>query len=485
MAKILSGPIKLIYGLGDGIRSFVLAFKGIKGLAGGFGFFTSLKAGAMAAIGPVGLVVLALAAIAGAAYLIWRNWDTISAWFKENVIPWYEEYIKPTFDKIAEIVEKVLGWIGDWWEQNGATVIAELTEMARIVKDYLVAAFQLWWKAMKIALLPTIIAVIAIVKALQWVWENAGEQIMSYVMAIWDIFSTYFMFVWNMLKEFLSFLTNIFTGQWGEAWENVKNMAGLAMEFLQAIPEMLWNLLYSALSIVGEVISEIAQAFWSWTSGARDSLMSGITDMWNSVYESVAGFISNLIDNISGAVDASIDWIKEAIPGAIKNFVEFSDNVWAWIGEFVSDLPGKFMEGLDALIGIGESVIDFILQGLEGGLSGIWEWGGNLLRAIRDGVIDKAPGFMQGTLRNIFGGSDQSKKTIDDFAPSQAAIAAGRRTGNVVVEGGVTQSLIPRRANAGMSLMVRIGDRDITDIVDARVLEDNLDVAHALFVRRK
>lgn len=75
---------------------------------------------------PITLVILAIGALIAIVYLLWKNWDKISAWFKktfDKFKTWWDDFKKSTAEKVNSIKEsigsafqKVLDWFKSNWK---------------------------------------------------------------------------------------------------------------------------------------------------------------------------------------------------------------------------------------------------------------------------------------------------------------------------------------------------------------------------------
>ena len=73
---------------------------------------------------PITLVILAIGALIAIVYLLWKNWDKISAWFKKSFDKfkaWWDDFKKKTADKIKSIGDSISSGfqkVVDWFKQN-------------------------------------------------------------------------------------------------------------------------------------------------------------------------------------------------------------------------------------------------------------------------------------------------------------------------------------------------------------------------------
>lgn len=73
---------------------------------------------------PITLVILAIGALIAIVYLLWKNWDKISAWFKKSFAKfkdWWDDFKKKTADKVKQIGDSISSGfkkVVDWFKNN-------------------------------------------------------------------------------------------------------------------------------------------------------------------------------------------------------------------------------------------------------------------------------------------------------------------------------------------------------------------------------
>ena len=141
----------------------------------------------------------------------------VADWIRKHVPPWYEQYVKPVMESIQELI----------------TAVREF-----------VRAF----------------------------WDRWGDKIMRILKAWWGIVSRYVGFVLDVFKGIIKFLTGVFTGDWGKAWEGIKDILGAFVSFFRDIPAKIARFVGEILGAVVELGLEIGKG-----------LVNGIIRAWNAV----------------------------------------------------------------------------------------------------------------------------------------------------------------------------------------------------------
>lgn len=152
---------------------------------------------------PIGLVIIAIAALVAAGVWLYKNWDTVKA---AAISLW---------SKITEC----FGWVQTKVQELWASFAEKFPAIAGVFQKYF------------------------------------GDVIMPIV----DNVKTYF-------SNLIDFVKNVFTGEWGAAWENVKNMFGAAFGALAGLVKMPFNgvisIVNSAIKAINNAVSKVSIPDW-------------------------------------------------------------------------------------------------------------------------------------------------------------------------------------------------------------------------------
>ncbi|MGE5589197.1 MAG: phage tail tape measure protein [Bacillota bacterium] len=212
------GPLLIVLGAvtsGIGALSTILgpatvAIGALTGFGGTLATAFSLWAGGAAtfgealtfALGPVGLIVLAIAAAVAVGVLLYKNWDTISAW------------LSTTWNAIAE---------------TAAGIWTSIKETAAAIWDGIKEFFAKWWETLLVVFTgPIGIIALLVIKNWDKIKETTSE-------------------VWNAVTEFISGI-----------WESI---SAKATEVFTAVSDFLHGVWEDVKSFLGGIWDGIATAF--------------------------------------------------------------------------------------------------------------------------------------------------------------------------------------------------------------------------------
>ncbi|MFD7738060.1 hypothetical protein [Kitasatospora sp. NPDC059800] len=250
--------------------------------------------------------------------------------------------------------------------------------------------------------------------------ENIFRGTVDVIMGIWNIFA------------------GLFTGDWGQMWEGVKQL------FL-GIWELIKGAFEAALVIgMGGILKggmALIKGGWEAAWGAIKAFGEGI---WNAIKGGGQFFISGL----KGFIDDGLQWIKSLWESAWNGIGNFCSTAWGRIGEAVKSgvstavetiksLPGKAVEALgnigSTLLDAGKKLIEGLINGIKSKFdsvkstlsdltSKLTDWKGPepvdrvLLTGAGQTVID---GFIRG-LESRYGAVRQSLKGLtEDVADTE------------------------------------------------------------------
>ena len=519
----LAGPLSIIIGLAEVLLPIVISL---------FPAFGLLAAPLATLVG----IILAVIAVIAAIILIWKNWDKIVVGAKkiwENFTKWLGEAwetIKDFFGGIGDWIAEAWTAFIDFFENLPGVVGAAISDFFSGIGDSisevgtsigtffsnLVTEIVAWITGLPMLLLE------AANSFVQWIFDAIPRAIS----ALTDFWA-------NVLGFLIMLPLNIATWMFN---------AGIAIsKWIQdAIPKVvkwladLWVKIYTwILTTIRNIIVwgvKLLESFIDWIVQAPGKFITWLANIWNAILGWISTTINNIINKGKEILTAFISWIVDAATQVPGKLAEFAEKVWDWITEFVGGLPEKFINAITSFLSFGKELFNSIKDGITGALGSFGDWASQFLGKIRDALIEHAPNWLKGPMRSLFGGGTPTQPTGTTSTVSTAAAAAvttmsaGVRAGGgnlsgaiapaVSMGGGggaggfglmaeafagpsfmaaavpttveaVNQFTHPLSGMAPISLVVQIGETDITELVDARISNNDRATAQALWVKRR
>lgn len=534
----MSGVLGVIQQLGGGVRALFESFQ--SGVASGAGFEGMMSRAGAAARTLWDTVVQAGQAIAAAFVPAWEQivsvfqakvipafqtimttlgelWTTIQT----QIVPVVSSLVE-SFAPVALEIFKVAGAIagtligtlmtlatfiigtilpvliqfGAWFI---VTLLPVLVQVAAWVLTYLITPFLGFINFLLSLLIPTINILSQIFQVVFPIVAAIVMDTVGQIMGILNGLITFFTGIINVVR-------GIFTGDWGLVWEGVKQIVSGAFQAIYNFV-MLW-LLGKILGVARAGLSLVRGLFdtaFKAVRGVVDNVLSFIGSLFSSIFGAIRGTVSSGMSFVRSTIDSALSFVRGiwssmwnglsstvsgaigAVRGAVDNVISAIKSPFAAAGSFLSGVGGKIIDGLIGGIQAGFGKVKSTLSSLTSMLP---DWKGPEKRdkvllkpagqLIMDSLVDGLESETDKVYRLLNGMNTDIPMALQAvlnppvFSQFDAAMMAGTAPIN-------SGQLIPEVAGTTLApqfdVTVRIGDRDITDIVDIRIEEQMNDAA--------
>ncbi|MGG1660567.1 phage tail tape measure protein [Brevibacillus sp. NRS-1366] len=438
----------VLLGLGSLITTvgtIVQAFDTISGVFSKVGGVMTLLSG------PVGIAIAAIAALAVAAYLIYDNWEPISAFFIDlwngitsvttaawegikqfflDTWTWIQAFFAEWGTVISAVIAPFIGiplLIQEHWDEI-VTYLATLWESVRQV------AFDSW------NLIVSVIMEIVtpFIETLMGAFTSMSDGLIQ----IWDGVKMYFEGLWEMIKTiFLGAILLIYDLVTG-------NFTQLSTD-----AQLIWNALKDAFFMIWEGIKLVF-------TGALDVLTSYLIFTWNTiktttntVWNEIIAFFTTTWNTLQTLVNTAVAAILLAIQTKWNEIVTFFTNTWAkiqWL--FTDGLDQAEKAVIAGMIKIKDDFLaymDDVLDGIKDFAEDFVDAGEDFVMGIWDGITKKA-GWLYNQVKGFVSNLVSS---IRGAIPGGGSSYSGNRTGDSTMTGaggGAARSAaIPGLADGG------------------------------------
>ena len=269
-------------------------------------------------LGPIGLVALGLAALVAAGVLVYRNWDVIKA---RAAVIWAAVYsvIGPVLEEIVgalrRVAEYAMPLIREAWEEH---LKPTWEALVRFVRDALIPVLRI------------------IGREMVRLWETIDEYVIGAFKLLLVVVETVFKAVYVIIETALGVTMAIIrtalaalSGDWGAAWEGIKQIAVEIWEGIVALWALTLGRLAGVWDGVKAVLGGAWEAFWKWIFETAGNIYKGIRTAWHNA--------------LTWMVNKAVSWGL----GLRRKW----DEIWASIANSVKRAVNKAIGFINGLIG--------------------------------------------------------------------------------------------------------------------------------------
>lgn len=384
------GPVLIVAGtLISSIGTITTAIAGAGGLSAVLG-------GLVAAL--TGPVAIAIAAFAAAAYVVYKNWDTVGPQVI-SVFNRIRDSIQPLIEQVQVFISNALDRLRMWWATNGPAIQQAATTVFN-----------------------TIAGVIG------WLVDNVLPHMVSMFQSHFNTVTSILQYVGSFIGNVIMLVVHLINGDWSAAWTSARDIVSTVWEAIKGIVSAAINSVLNTISSVMASIRTTVQTIWTAilgiVTGVLTSISGNVSNIWNSIlntitsvlnnirntsqttWNSIHSTISNIINSIQNTITSAwntilntarstFDSIRSAISerlnsilSAIQNIIERIKSIWS--------------SGLGDLVGIASSVMGKVASAISGS--------GSSLASAASSAGQKALDALSSKLKQMQAIEDQMKK---------------------------------------------------------------------------
>ena len=310
-------------------------------------------------------MIVVIAAIAAAAYLIYKNWDSVKEffgklweWFKTTLV-W--DWLLDAWDKISTAFMDAFGEIWEAIQDIWESISTKTSEVWGYIQDFLRNALEVIRNAVAVVL-----------DWIQTAWEKWGQYIWNIVSTIFGFIRDTIITVIDIIKNIIMLFLNLVRGEWGAAWDNIKNIFGAVWDWivslltgvLDVIVNMLglaWDVITSAVTAAWEGIKSFFSGVWDWITNLFSSksdegegilarAWEAIRDMIDSVWNSIKYFFGSILEAIWGLFPGWLQNMFKSIFDTYTRIYETIFNILTAVFGFIFELFNNIFEFVSSIL---------------------------------------------------------------------------------------------------------------------------------------
>lgn len=203
-------------------------------------------------------------------------------------------------------------------------------------------------------------AVGVVVGAFATLW-NTSEEFRTNITAIWN----------QLVTTFQTFTQGI-VDRLNELGFNFENIGQVIQAAWQALCDFLAPVFEGAFQAVATIFDTITSAilgvldfFIGVFTGDWEQALNGIKEFWGSIWDGICGIFETIIDTLMGIGEVILNWFGTTWEDALNSVKDFFTNIWNNIVDFFSGLPGRMAD-------IGYNIVTGIWNGISGAAGWLW-----------------------------------------------------------------------------------------------------------------
>ena len=203
-------------------------------------------------------------------------------------------------------------------------------------------------------------AVGVVVGAFATLW-NTSEEFRTNITAIWN----------QLVTTFQTFTQGI-VDRLNELGFNFENIGQVIQTAWQALCDFLAPVFEGAFQAVATIFDTVTGAilgvldfFIGVFTGDWEQALNGIKEYWGSIWDGICGIFETIIDTLMGIGEVILNWFGTTWEDALNGVKDFFTNIWNNIVDFFSGLPGRMAD-------IGYNIVTGIWNGISGAARWLW-----------------------------------------------------------------------------------------------------------------
>lgn len=288
----------------------------------------------------------------------------------------------PVIQALAPVIAAIVGAVAPLIVQLVGALLPVIVQLVQVVAAILVPILQALTPLIQmigqlfVALLPSLTPVLELLGQLAMMvlplLVAAIELLLPIVETVFTAIATQIQAALTVIEGVLNVFIGLFTGNWSQAWEGVK-------QILSGAWDLITNTISGALSIIQSVISAalsavqgIWSAAWSAVSSLLSSAWSGITSGVTSGISSMMNLLGQIPSKVKGIFSGAGSWLlgagRQIIDGLVSGIRSAFSAVQSTLSSLTSMLPDwKGPAKVDKVIlkPAGRMIIGGLVDGME------------------------------------------------------------------------------------------------------------------------
>ena len=402
----VGGAMKSIASMGKGILTFVNQAKLGVGAGGKL-------ASAIAAIGPVGWAIIAVVAALTAAFVsLWKNNEE----FRNNVIAIWDG-IKAKFEAFGQAITDRLNALGFDFEN--------ITEVLKAVWDgfcaVLAPVFETAFNYISVVLGTVLDVLVGLFDVFAGIftgnWDQAWNGVKEVFSGYWEGIKGAFSVVLDGLKNLADVFLGWFGTDWDTVWSGIKEFFVSTWNSIKQFFSDTWNGIKETFTSVWTAISDTVSSVWETIKNVVQVGIMFIQELFSAAFQILTIPFQFIWENCKEAVTAAWETIKSKVSAAIDAIKTTLETVWTAIWTVLSPIIETIKTGISTAWENIKTTVTTIADGIKNALSTAWNAIKSIITPIVDGIktgVTTAWNTMKTTISSVMDGIKTKVSSVWD-----------------------------------------------------------------------
>ena len=409
VGKLTSGvgsAMQSIASMGKGILTFVNQAKLGVGAGGQL-------ASAIAAIGPVGWAIIAVVAALTAAFVsLWKNNEE----FRNNIIAIWEG-IKAKFEAFGQAITDRLNALGFDFEN--------ITEVLKAVWDgfcaVLAPVFETAFNYISVVLGAVLDILVGLFDVFAGIftgnWDQAWNGVKEVFSGYWEGIKGAFSVVLDGLKNLADVFLGWFGTDWDTVWSGIKEFFVNTWNSIKQFFSDTWNGIKETFTSVWTAISDTVSSVWETIKNVVQVGILFIQELFSAAFQILTVPFQFIWQNCKDAVTEAWETIKSKVSAAIEAIKTTLETVWTAIWTVISPIIETIKTGISTAWENIKTTVTTIADGIKNALSTAWNAIKSIITPIVDGIktgVTTAWNTMKSTISSVMDGIKSKVSSVWD-----------------------------------------------------------------------
>ncbi|MBQ5522793.1 MAG: phage tail tape measure protein, partial [Oscillospiraceae bacterium] len=232
----------------------------------------------------------------------------------------------------------------------------------------------------------------SIVDVLKSLWDGLCQYLAPVFEAAFSVISTVLGSVLNVITGLLDVFIGLFTGNWSQLWDGVK-------EIFSGVWEAITGLLDTALNL----LKSLAEVVFSWFGTTWESVWTGIKSFFETIWNGIVAFFSGIWNSIVSTVTAQINAVKTVVTTVFTAIKTTASTIWNGIKTAISTVVDGIKSKVSSAFESVKSTATNLFNGIKSTATSVWNGIKTAIvtpiEAARDKIrsaVDAVRGFFSG-----------------------------------------------------------------------------------------